>query len=48
LVGLIHPKAMPVILTTPAEIETWMGATLCAAPAWSITPMPNLKRLWPH
>lgn len=22
----IHPKAMPVILTTPAEVETWMTA----------------------
>lgn len=22
-VGAIHPKAMPVILTTPEEIETW-------------------------
>jgi putative SOS response-associated peptidase YedK len=22
----IHPKAMPVILTTAEEIETWMGA----------------------
>jgi putative SOS response-associated peptidase YedK len=26
MVGQIHPKAMPVILTTPAEIETWMTA----------------------
>jgi putative SOS response-associated peptidase YedK len=25
-VGAIHPKAMPVILTTPAEIEQWMTA----------------------
>jgi putative SOS response-associated peptidase YedK len=24
--GAIHPKAMPVILPTPAEIETWMTA----------------------
>lgn len=23
-VGAIHPKAMPVILTTPGEVETWM------------------------
>jgi putative SOS response-associated peptidase YedK len=23
-VGAIHPKAMPVILTTPEEVETWM------------------------
>lgn len=22
----IHPKAMPVILTTPDEVETWMTA----------------------
>ena len=26
VVGAIHPKAMPVILTTPEEIETWMTA----------------------
>ena len=25
-VGAIHPKAMPVILTTPEEVETWMHA----------------------
>ena len=25
-VGAIHPKAMPVIITTPEEIETWMTA----------------------
>lgn len=25
-VGAIHPKAMPVILTEPAEIETWLTA----------------------
>ena len=25
-VGAIHPKAMPVILTKPEEIETWMTA----------------------
>ncbi len=25
-VGAIHPRAMPVILTTPEEIETWMTA----------------------
>jgi putative SOS response-associated peptidase YedK len=25
-VGTIHPKAMPVILTTEAEIERWMAA----------------------
>jgi putative SOS response-associated peptidase YedK len=26
LVGAIHPKAMPAILTTPEEIELWMTA----------------------
>jgi putative SOS response-associated peptidase YedK len=26
-VGAIHPKAMPVILTTPDEVETWMTAS---------------------
>ena len=25
-VGAIHPKAMPVILTMPEEVETWMTA----------------------
>lgn len=25
-VGSVHPKAMPVILTTAAEVETWLGA----------------------
>jgi putative SOS response-associated peptidase YedK len=25
-VGAVHPKAMPVILTIPEEIETWMSA----------------------
>jgi putative SOS response-associated peptidase YedK len=25
-VGAIHPKAMPVILTEPEEIETWLRA----------------------
>jgi putative SOS response-associated peptidase YedK len=27
VVGTIHPKAMPVILTKPDEIETWMTGT---------------------
>ena len=25
-VGAIHPKAMPVILTTPDEVDAWMTA----------------------
>lgn len=31
IVGAIHPKAMPVILTEPAEIDTWMTAPAEAA-----------------
>ena len=27
LIKPIHEKAMPVILTTPGEVETWMAAT---------------------
>jgi putative SOS response-associated peptidase YedK len=26
-VGAVHPKAMPVILTTPEEIDTWLSAS---------------------
>jgi putative SOS response-associated peptidase YedK len=25
-VGSVHPKAMPVILTSPSEVETWTAA----------------------
>jgi putative SOS response-associated peptidase YedK len=25
-VGAMHPKAMPVILTTPDEVDTWLSA----------------------
>ena len=25
-VGAVHPKAMPVILTTPEEVDTWLRA----------------------
>ena len=31
-VGAIHPKAMPVILTTPEEVETWMTAPAGGGP----------------
>jgi putative SOS response-associated peptidase YedK len=27
-VSAIHPKAMPVILTKPEEIETWLATAL--------------------
>ena len=30
-VAAVHPKAMPVILTTPADWQTWMGADWAAA-----------------
>ena len=33
LVAPIHPKAMPVILTTPEEIEVWLEADIGAAVA---------------
>lgn len=32
-VGAIHPKAMPVFLTTPDEVETWMTAPWAEAKA---------------
>jgi hypothetical protein len=31
VVGPIHPKAMPVILTTPDEVETWLTAPAAEA-----------------
>ena len=40
-VEAIHPKAMPVILTTPEEVETWMTAPAdeaLKAAASSVTP----------
>jgi putative SOS response-associated peptidase YedK len=33
VVGPVHPKAMPVILTTPEEAETWMTAPWTEASA---------------
>ena len=39
VVAPIHPKAVPVILTTPQEVEVWLGAD---------TPDPlALQRPWP-
>jgi putative SOS response-associated peptidase YedK len=39
-VGQVHPKAMPIILTTEQEIETWMTAPTLAAPKLQ-RPLPN-------
>ena len=36
-VGAIHPKAMPVILTTPDEIETGLAAPAAEALTTSAT-----------
>jgi putative SOS response-associated peptidase YedK len=35
-VGAIHPKAMPVIMTTPDEVETWMTASPDEALHWPL------------
>jgi len=39
-IGAIHPKAMPVILTTPAECDSWLSAPAAAALALQ-RPLPD-------
>ena len=40
VVGPIHPKAMPVILTTQAEVDTWLSAATMDALALQ-RPLPD-------
>jgi len=46
-VGAIHPKAMPVILTRPEEVETWMTAPLDDALKLQ-RPLPDGALFWPR
>ena len=39
-VGAIHPKAMPVILRTPEEIDRWMSAPAAEVPSLQ-KPLPD-------
>ena len=39
-VGAVHPKAMPVILTTPDEVHTWLSAETADLPALQ-RPLPD-------
>ena len=40
VVAPIHPKAMPVILTTPAEVDQWLSAD-CADALVLQRPLPD-------
>jgi SOS response associated peptidase (SRAP) len=45
IVGPIHPKAMPVILTTPEEYETWLSAPRLSSCSGRC--LMTCSRLWP-
>ena len=45
IVGPVHPKAMPVVLTSPAEVETWLTAPWSEAKALQRPVADDLLRL---
>lgn len=47
VVGPVHPKAMPVVLTSPAEVETWLTAPWSEAKALQRPVADDLLRLVP-
>jgi putative SOS response-associated peptidase YedK len=44
IVGPVHPKAMPVLLTTPEEWRTWLGAPVEEALSLQ-RPLPDRKMM---
>jgi putative SOS response-associated peptidase YedK len=47
VVGPVHPKAMPVVLTSPAEVETWLTAPWSEAKTLQRPVADDLLRLVP-